>query len=50
MWVLGARNTETQQFEGENTGHVENGYVWDLNTSIKTLGKRGVAHPLNLPL
>ena len=48
MWYIkhlfskcGCWGQETQQFEGENTGHVENGYVWDLNTSIKTLAKTG---------
>ena len=39
---MGVEGKEHNYFEGENTSHVENGYVWDLNTSIKTLGKAGV--------
>ena len=38
---MGVVGKEHNYFEGENTSHVENGYVWDLNTSIKTLAKTG---------
>ena len=40
MWVLGARNTTISKGKIQ-ASHVENGYAWDLNTGIKTLGKTG---------